>query len=223
MTTSTSPGRLSPTIGHALASALLIGLCHVADAAEPAAPSPAASPETSTNAPAGQPPATFARRRSSETFALVGIGAFGKQSVALFDSSDASFKKVLHQGDLIAGLKLLNISTNHVELQTETGVIQLALRKQIRHEGDEWRVSDLNGSFQSPGSDRGSFPLSRSGPTDMRSGRDPRSSAPGGFNPADILRAMEAGMSRQGRGDRQPSGSDQQNGGRKGQRNRGGE
>lgn len=97
------------------------------------------------------PPGRSSRSPSTSAFALVGIAGYGERSVALFDGTDPGFKQMLHTGETIGSFTLLTISSNHVELQSETGVVQLALQKQLRMEaGGTWRVQDLATPFTPP-------------------------------------------------------------------------
>jgi hypothetical protein len=120
-----------------------------------------ASPTLRPSSPVPVKPATSTRSnrsRTPEAFALVGIGGYGQRSVALFDGSDPRFKQMLHAGETIGEFTLLNISADHVDLQSPTGIVQLALLKQLRHDnGSDWSMIDLGRPFtpsniQKPGS-----------------------------------------------------------------------
>ncbi len=55
---------------------------------------------------------------------------------------------MLHTGETIGSFTLLTISSDHVELQSETNVVRLPLLKQLRMEdGGTWRVQDLATPF----------------------------------------------------------------------------
>ena len=142
----------------------------------------------------------------------MGIAGYGEHSVALFDGTDAGFKQMLHTGETIGSFTLLTISSDHVELQSETNVVQLPLQKQLRMEdGGAWRVQDLATPFTAsnvqPAGTLASTSRSFSYPTDRsgssgKSNRDAeRSSSSGEFSSKELKKA-EKEMSPDGKADK---------------------
>ena len=133
--------KIFTTAGAALVAACIATVPNFVQAqtAESTAQSSAPKPASTTRS---------TRPRSPEAFALVGIGGYRDRSVALFDGTDPGFKQMLHIGETIGSFTLLTISSDHVELQSETNVVQLPLLKQLRMEdGGTWRVQDLATPF----------------------------------------------------------------------------
>lgn len=148
MRTSPNPGRspLKSTIRLLAATALAVSAMTRVSGDEPSAAP--AEPAPQKKAPTTAPSRKTSRSRSTSAFALVGIAGYGGHSVALFDGTDPGFKQMLHIGETIGSFTLLTISSDHVELQSETNVVQLPLLKQLRMEdGGTWRVQDLATPF----------------------------------------------------------------------------
>jgi hypothetical protein len=83
-----------------------------------------------------------------EAFALVGVGGAGDRAFALFDGSDPRFKQVLHRGETIADFTVGDIAAGQVALHSGTGIVHLALGRQLRHQvGAPWELLDLATPF----------------------------------------------------------------------------
>ena len=212
MRTSPRPGRSLPRRTLWLFAATVLAMATIARVSgdEPSA-APSAKPGTEVSreaapkkkAPPAAPQRKSSRSRSTTAFALVGIAGYGEHSVALFDGTDAGFKQMLHPGETIGSFTLLTISSDHVELQSDTNVVQLPLQKQLRMEdGGTWRVQDLATPFtpsnvQPVGtlastSRSFSYPTDRSG-SSGKSNRDAeRSSSSGEFSSKELKKAEKA-------------------------------
>jgi len=78
----------------------------------------------------------------TESFALVGTMLYADRELAFFDSSSASYRKVLKPGDSIAGYKVNEVAPNHVKLEANGKVVELSVGQQLKRENDgEWIVS----------------------------------------------------------------------------------
>ncbi|MCE2862739.1 MAG: hypothetical protein RIR76_409 [Verrucomicrobiota bacterium] len=78
----------------------------------------------------------------SDEITLVGIVRYGDRGLAVFHSSEASFRREVGEGGEIADFKVLRVDAGGVELQRGDQPLKLVVSQQIRRvEGGDWTVS----------------------------------------------------------------------------------
>jgi hypothetical protein len=98
-----------------------------------------------------------------ESFTLVGTMDYEKGEFAFFEGSSSELTKVLKPGAVIAGHKLLAVSSQGVRLEADGREIDLPVGSQMRREDEGlWQVAEARFSSPSPASNTASV-ASRSG------------------------------------------------------------
>ncbi len=78
-----------------------------------------------------------------DTLALVGVMDYARGPHAFFDGSSPEFRKVLKPGESLAGLKLVEVLPNGVQLEAGTNRLELRVGAQLRREEQgPWQVSE---------------------------------------------------------------------------------
>ncbi|MGD0016564.1 MAG: hypothetical protein ABSC38_03480 [Verrucomicrobiia bacterium] len=75
-------------------------------------------------------------------FALVGTIIYEKGAFALFDGSDAQYKKTLKLSDTIADYRVVEITPSHVKLETGTNQTTLSVGAQMKIIDGKWELAD---------------------------------------------------------------------------------
>lgn len=157
------PGKLTLFLTIALSSGVGAGAANGEKRRAATPPTPAATEATAPISPASSFDAfrlivdrnIFNPNRASRTraapeekpprvdeIALVGTMNYAKGLVAFFESADASFKKTVSPGDVIAGFKVERISSDGVDLTREGSALTLKVSHQLRRvEGSDWAVN----------------------------------------------------------------------------------
>ncbi len=88
-----------------------------------------------------------------ERFSLIGTLIYEDGSFAFFDGTEAQYRTVLKPSSTIAGFKLLEITLNHVTLNSASNTIELPMGMQMkRHDEGDWQLVAGTETGGTPGS-----------------------------------------------------------------------
>jgi hypothetical protein len=118
------------------------------------------------------PPPRQERQAKIEAFSLLGTMLHGGGMFAVFEGTESQYNKVLKNGDLIAGHKIIEVCANSVKLESNEGMVELPTLMQMRRrDAEPWQVIVGSVASSSSSSSANSSPVARDARTDF-GGRD---------------------------------------------------
>jgi len=91
------------------------------------------------------------RQAKVDSFSLVGVLRSDKGAFAFFDGSSSDFRKVLKADDSIAGYKVKEIATDHVEIEAGGKQTELRVGTQMRRQDEgDWQVASQLETYTAP-------------------------------------------------------------------------
>jgi len=107
-------------------------------------------------------------RARVESFTLVGTMSYEQGQYAFFDSSSSQYRKTLKPSDTIAGYKILQITTDYIQLAASSNqTINLPVGTRMRRqEGGPWMVSGSTEGYADSPAARISLPVLTSNSSD---------------------------------------------------------
>lgn len=101
---------------------------------------------------ASAPPRETRRPARVDTLALVGVMSYAKGTFAFFDGSSGEFRKAVQTGGTVAGLKVVDIQPERVQLENGTNRFELRVGARLRREDQgAWQVSESTEPLPTPG------------------------------------------------------------------------
>ncbi|MBI4325997.1 MAG: hypothetical protein HY674_12120 [Chloroflexi bacterium] len=89
-----------------------------------------------------------------DRFSLIGTLIYEQGSFAFFDGTEAQYRTVLKPSGTIAGFKLLEITPNHVRLNTSSNTVDLPMGMQMKRQDEgDWQLVAETGTGRTSGSD----------------------------------------------------------------------